>query len=177
MFCIYFQEKIFPKGSFQPKSFVSSLLNQNPNDIGKNNNGQFIDLSLVPLDKLNQIILENGIFEHIPLYVIESEHHSKFIGQFMMLAYELAKNTSISREDFLQALSKLAIRLFSIPPSEAGAERKLSKLKWRFPDRRNRISEETLMNEIYVEETFMQKLNSNKEFSKAIWELPPHNNS
>lgn len=101
LFCIYFQEKIFPKGS--------SLLNQNPNDIGKDSNGQFIDLSLVPLDKLNQIILENGIFEHIPLYVIESEHHSKFIGQYMMLAYEIAKNTSISREDFLQIVNNLRV--------------------------------------------------------------------
>ncbi len=91
--------------------------------------------------------------------------------------WHLMKDFQCSDHCDFQALSKLAMRLFSIPPSEAGAERKLSKLKWRFPDRRNRISEETLMNEIYIEETFMQKLNSNKEFSKAIWELPPHNNS
>ena len=106
-FCNYFQQEILPKCSFQQTSFDFRNL-QNMNNI-ENDNNQLMDLSKIQLDKLNQIILENGIFEHIPLSVIESEYHSKFIGQFMILTYELIKNTSISKEDFLHIVNNLRV--------------------------------------------------------------------
>lgn len=74
-------------------------------------------------------------------------------------------------------ISKIAFRLWPIPPSEAGAERAYSKIKWKFPDRRNRIKDSTMMDEIYVEDAYQQRTNNGNDFSEAMWQLPQHSTS
>ena len=71
-------------------------------------------------------------------------------------------------------ISKIAFRLWPIPPSEAGAERAYSKIKWKFPDRRNRLKDSTMMDEIFVEDAYQQKVNNDNNFSEAMWQLPQH---
>lgn len=71
-------------------------------------------------------------------------------------------------------ISKIAFRLWQIPPSEAGAERAYSKIKWKFPDNRNRIKDYTMMDEIYVEDAYQQRTGNGNDFSEAMWQLPQH---
>ena len=60
-------------------------------------------------------------------------------------------------------IASIALRLYSIPPSEAGAERSFSKLKWRFPDRRNRTKHDKMLNEIHIEHYHYQKIDNSNE--------------
>ena len=78
------------------------------------------------------------------------------------------------RDHKFENIAKLAMKMFTIPASEAGAERAFSKIKWRFYDRRNRVSSKTIMNEFYIENFYKNKLESNDNFSQKIFELPIH---
>lgn len=138
-------------------------------------NGQYLGLSP---SEASDAALELFELIRMPFKTIKDYDSVSISSRSNYIQFWQMMNDFKSPENFnFKALSKLAMRLYSIPPSEAGAERKLSKLKWRFPDRRNRISEASLMNEIYIEEAYSQKLKSNKEFTKTIWELPQHNNN
>ena len=67
----------------------------------------------------------------------------------------------------------IAFRLSVIPLSKAGAERFFSKLKHRYPERRNRANHDTILNEIHIENYHQNKI-KNSDDSSAIWVLPPH---
>lgn len=69
--------------------------------------------------------------------------------------------------------AKIAFRLYPISASEAGAERAFSNFGWKFDDRRNRISHETMTNEIYVQNAHSNKIKKNDDYSKVMWNLPP----
>ena len=58
-------------------------------------------------------------------------------------------------------IAQIALRLYPIPPSESGSERSFSKLKWRFPDRRNRTKHSSMMNEMHIAEYHAQKVKDN----------------
>lgn len=73
-----------------------------------------------------------------------------------------------------QNISKIALRFWPISASETGAERAFSKIRWRFPERRNKLKESTMMDEIYVEDAYEQRVKENPNFSEAMWQLPPH---
>ena len=78
------------------------------------------------------------------------------------------------RDHKFENIAKLAMKMYTIPASEAGAERAFSKIKWRFYDRRNRASSKTIMNEFYIENFYKNKLESNDDYSQKIFELPIH---
>ena len=68
-----------------------------------------IDLKSVDLSSINQVILENGIYEHIPLNKISSKSHIGFLTSFMKLGFELGRSTDISVNDFLKLCNDIVI--------------------------------------------------------------------
>lgn len=118
---------------------------------------ELIDLIFMPFSKIR---------DYCPNAICNKSRFNQFWTLLKDFEYEPNHN--------FKSLSKLAFSLYSIPLSEAGAERSFSKLKRRFTDRRNRTSQETMMNEIHVENAHKNKLNSNKDYSEIMWQLPYH---
>ena len=73
-------------------------------------------------------------------------------------------------------IAQIAFRLYPISASEAEVERIFSKLKWKFPDRRNRINQKKLINEIHIANSVSYKkiFKNEIESEKMFWQLPPH---
>ena len=71
-------------------------------------------------------------------------------------------------------IAMIAFRLNAIPPSEAGAERAFSNIKWKYPERRNRAGHDSMIHEIHIDQYVRQKLESKDP--NSIWKLPPHIN-
>lgn len=106
-------------------------------------------------------ILNNGI----PSAICPQSKLSHYWGMLKDFEYEKGRNFNI--------LSKIAFRLKAISASEAGPERALSRLKWRFTDRRNKTSEKSMIREIYVENSYKQK-NKDDNSVNDMWKLSDH---
>ena len=66
----------------------------------------------------------------------------------------------------------IALRLFSIVPSEADAERWFSELKWCFPERRNLVTHITMLLHVtYFHNTKVK--NKKKDKKTSIWKVKP----
>ena len=102
--------------------------------------------------------------EKCPDAICMDSKFSHFWSVIKDIEYEQGRNFS--------HIAKIAFILFSIPASEAGAERAFSLIKWRFNDRRNKVKKETMMNEIFIENFHKEKINSDKEYSLSMWDLP-----
>ena len=51
---------------------------------------------------MNQTVLEQGIYQHLPLKTIYSKDHFLFIIGFLKLGFEIGRNTNISAENFTE---------------------------------------------------------------------------
>ena len=71
-------------------------------------------------------------------------------------------------------IATIAFRLFSNVPSESDAERGFSELKWRFPDRRNRVTHNTMLHQLHVTYFHNSKVKNKKKDKKtSIWKVTP----
>lgn len=101
----YFKEKIIP-------IYPLSLQNMYSFNIPKkcyNEKNSIINLSDIDLNRLDQVILETGIFEHLPLETIKSKHHIQFISNLIKLGFELGRNTEITTNEFLKIVNGIHI--------------------------------------------------------------------
>ena len=67
----------------------------------------------------------------------------------------------------------IAFRLFSIVPSQSDAERVFSELKWRFPDRRNLVTHNTMLHQLHVTYFHSKVKNKKKDKKTSIWKVKP----
>ena len=105
LICKYMTEKILPL-------YLNKKKNSNFQDkIIENteNCENLMDLSKIDLTRINQVILENGIYENQPQSVLTSDNHSNIYGQCIILGYELGRNTKISNQQLLQIVNNSLI--------------------------------------------------------------------
>lgn len=75
----------------------------------KNEEKSILNIDSIDLKNLNQIILENGVYEHLPISTISSKEHISFISGFMKLGFCLGRNTNILLNDFLKICNEIVI--------------------------------------------------------------------
>ena len=103
----YLEIEIFPHVISSQKPFInfsnqqSAISTETPNFL--------IDLKKVDLSRLDQIILEKSVYDHVPLSKICNPNFSKFIGEFMKLGYEIKQSTNIDKNEFLKICNNLKI--------------------------------------------------------------------
>lgn len=68
-----------------------------------------IDLHKVDLNRINQVILENGIYENQPQSILTSDSHTNVYGECIILGYELVRNTKITNQQLLQIVNNTRI--------------------------------------------------------------------
>ena len=68
-----------------------------------------IELKKYDLSRLNQIILERGITENLPLSTIMSRNHIQFITEFAKMGFMFARNSSMKMDDFVKILDEVTI--------------------------------------------------------------------
>ena len=102
---IYIKQHIYPIYESERKK---KEINIDNNSISKNQE-HCLDLNAVDLTKLNQVILQNGIYERLPLSKISSKPHLSFIQGFFKLGFELGRNSNISVNDFLRICNGVKI--------------------------------------------------------------------
>ena len=61
------------------------------------------------LDRLDQIILERGIAENLPLSTIRSPNHIHFIIEFAKMGFKFGRNSELKEDEFIQKLDKVTI--------------------------------------------------------------------
>ena len=135
------------------------------------NNAAYFDLSD---DEANLAVIELHDLLTMHFSVLYNQNSSSICPQSNFLNYWSLLSDFEHNGHTFEHIAKIAFRLYTIPPSESGSERSFSKLKWRFPDRRNRTKHDSMMNEIHIAEYHAQKISQNKSNSKPIWNLPPH---
>lgn len=69
------------------------------------NRDQLIDLNCIDISKINQIILEKGVYENQPLAVITSPNHTQLYNECLKIGFQFGRNTSISKQDFLKLIN------------------------------------------------------------------------
>ena len=163
----------------------------------KNNTSEFSDFYLNQKEALSWNNISNLIINNSKYFGLSDEEarnaaielHNLLITPFSVIKaqcplsictesnymnfWSLISEIKINGVQF-KNISKIAFKFWAIPASETGAERAFSKFKWRFPDRRNRIKGSTMMEEIFIEDAYEQRVLSNDNFSETMWELPPH---
>ena len=75
----------------------------------------------------------------------------------------------------LENIAKITFRIYPIPLSESGAERSFSDFGWRFNKRRSRLKRDTMINEVYIENSHKQKVQSSEDFTITMWKVPKFN--
>lgn len=100
----YIKINIFPK--YETEKEKRETVNFN---IKSKEENDVIDLKSVDLSSLNQVILENGIYEHLPINKISSTSHIDFLTSFMKLGFQLGRSTDISVNDFLKICNDIVI--------------------------------------------------------------------
>ena len=145
------------------------------------NNSQNFNLSIkiifrrrLHYDEANLAVIELHDLLTMHFSVLYNQNSSSIFPQSNFLNYWSLLSDFEHNGHTFEHIAKIAFRLYTIPPSESGSERSFSKLKWRFPDRRNRTKHDSMMNEIHIAEYHAQKISQNKSNSKPIWNLPPH---
>ena len=68
-----------------------------------------IDLNRIDLNKIGQVVLEQGIAENQPLSTISSKNHCQFISGFLKVGFILGRDTQISKNDFLKIANDIKI--------------------------------------------------------------------
>ncbi len=68
-----------------------------------------LEINQIDLSALNQTVLEQGIYEHLPLKTIYSKSHSTFISGFLKLGFELGRNSDISTNEFLRMCNNIKV--------------------------------------------------------------------
>lgn len=68
-----------------------------------------INLIKYDLDRLNQIILERGISENLPLSTIRSSNHIHSITEFAKMGFDYGRNSNIKTDEFIQKLDNVKI--------------------------------------------------------------------
>lgn len=69
----------------------------------------FMDLTKYDLTRLNQIILEHGISENIPLSKIRSNRHIQFNIEFAKFGFDYARKSIIPFDEFCYILDYASI--------------------------------------------------------------------
>ena len=69
-----------------------------------------IDLNRIDLNKIGQVVLEQGIAENQPLSTISSKNHCQFIGGFLKVGFIIGRNTQISKNDFFKIANDIKIQ-------------------------------------------------------------------
>lgn len=124
-----------------------------------------LQIEIFPLFHENIFTLFSNIKSICPLAICPESNYMNY--------WTLISELEIDGITF-QNIAKIAFRLWTIGASEAGAERAFSKIKWKFPDRRNKLKETTMMDELYVEDAYEQRVKNDETFSETMWNLPQH---
>ena len=73
------------------------------------NSDLFPELGSIDPNRLNQVILEQGIAENQPLATISSENHAQFISGFFKLGFKYGRDTNISTDEFMKLANGLKV--------------------------------------------------------------------
>lgn len=135
------------------------------------NNAQYFDMTK---SEANKAVVELLNLISTPFQRIYELYNNALCSDSNFINYwENMKELNINKNTF-KNISKLATRMYPISASEAGAERSFSRLKWRFTDRRNKSNKKTMKNEIFIENSFKNKIQTKDNFNKVLWKIPPH---
>lgn len=135
------------------------------------NNAQYFDMTK---SEANKAVVELLNLISTPFQRIYELCNNALCSDSNFINYwENMKELNINKNTF-KNISKLATRMYPISASEAGAERSFSRLKWRFTDRRNKSNKKTMKNEIFIENSFKNKIQTKDNFNKVLWKIPPH---
>ena len=101
----YIKIHIFPMYEAEKQKTKSITINFS----NKSGAEHLLDVSNIDITKLNQSILEQGIFEHLPIKVICSKAHSTFLSGLMMYGYEIGRYTDLTPSQFSKICSGTAV--------------------------------------------------------------------